>query len=154
MPTARQTPTGRKIDDGFPTKIAFAADPDVSLWEKTVKPPGMDGGDAIETTTMWNSQVRTFASRALITLTESSFQAAYDPKVYDQILALINVETLITVHFSDGTKLDFYGFLRTFEPGDISEGEQPTAQCSITPTNTNPSTGAESLPNYLLAGSA
>lgn len=150
--TARQTPGGTKLDDGFSTKIAFAADPDVSFWEKSVKPPGIDGGDAIDTTTMHNTTWRTFAARALRTLTESSITVAYDPKVYDQIVALINVNGWITVHFPDGSILNFVGFLRSFEPGDNSEGAQPEATISITPTNIL--NGVETAPDYSATGTA
>lgn len=149
--TERQAPSGIKLDDGFSTLIAFAADPDVSLWEKTVKPPGLDGGDPIETSTMHNTALRTFASRSLKTMTDVTFTSAYDPKVYDQLLALINVEGSITLHFSNGDTLDFFGYLRLVDPQEISEGEQPEAQCTIVCTNTDPSTGAETLPNYKTA---
>lgn len=148
MPTARSTPLGTSLDDGYSTKIAFAADPDVSFWEKTVQPPGVDGGDAIETTTMHNTAWRTMAARALKTLTPSSLTAAYDPKVYDQIIALINVEGLITVHFPDGSTLDFYGFLRNFVPQSHEEGSQPECEIEIVPTNVNPATGAEAAPTF------
>lgn len=144
--TARSTPAGIKLDDGYSTKIAFNRDPDVSLWEKTVKPPGIDGGDAIETTTMHNSTWRTMSSRALRTLTESTFTAAYDPKVYDQIVALINAEGSITCHFPDGSTLTFYGYLKTFEVNDHSEGEQPEATCTIVPTNYDPVNRVEAAP--------
>lgn len=144
--TVRQTPAGIKLDDGYSTKIAFAADPDVSFWEKTVQPPGIDGGDAIETTTMHNTTWRTMASRALKTLTEASCTAAYDPNVYNNILSLINVETSVTVHFPDGSTLAFYGFLKTFEVNEHTEGEQPEATITITPTNYDPTNKVEEAP--------
>jgi hypothetical protein len=145
-PTPRVTPGGIKLDDGYSTKITFAADTDVSLWEKTVKPPGIDGGDAIDTTTMHNTTYRTMASRALKTLTESSVKCAYDPDLYNQILALVNNETAITVTFPDGSTLAFWGYLRTFEPDDLTEGSQPEATVNISPTNVNPTTRAEEGP--------
>lgn len=144
--TVRQTPAGIRLTDGFSTKIAFAADPDVSFWEKDVKPPGIDGGDAIQTSTMHNVKWRTMASRALRTLTECTTTVAYDPNVYNNITALINVEGAITVHFPDGSTLDFYGFLQKFEAAALKEGEMPEATVTITPTNTDPTTGAESDP--------
>lgn len=147
--TDRTTPAGTKLDDGFSTKIAFAADPDVSFWEKTVQPPGIDGGDPIDTTTMHNTAWRTMAARALKTLTESSLTVAYDPVVYDQIIALVNVEGAITVHFPNGDTLDFFGFLQTFEPDSNEEGSQPEATITIVPTNVDPSDGAEAAPNYI-----
>ena len=149
--TARIAPVGVKIDDGFSTLIAFAADADVSLWEKTVKPPGIDGGDAIETTTMHNTTWRTMAARALKTLTESGLTCAYDPVVIDQINALINVEGAITVHMPNGDTLDFFGYLKSFEIQDHVEGEQPEAQVVIIPTNVDPSDGSEASPNYKTA---
>lgn len=147
--TARSIPSGLKMDDGYQALIAFAADPDVSFWEKTVKPPGVDGGDAIETTTMHNDTYRTMASRALKTLTEASCTAAWDPKLYDQIIALINVETSITIHFPSGATLAFFGFLKSFDPSELKEGEQPEASITIVCTNVDPSDGTEAGPNYI-----
>lgn len=147
--TSRVAPVGVKLGDGYSTKIAFAADSDVSFWEKTVQPPGHDGGDAVETTTMHNTTVRTFGARNLITMTESSVTAAYDPVVYDQILALVNVEGAITIHFPNGDTLDFFGYLKDFIPQPHAEGAQPEANITIVPTNVDPSDGSEASPNYI-----
>lgn len=141
--TTRQTPSGIKLDDGFPTKIACAADPDFSMWEKSVKPPGLDGGDQIDTTTMFNATYRTFAPRQLKTMTECSGSSAYDPVVYTQGLALINVETSWTVRFADGSTLSFFGFLKSLELNELEEGTQPELTYTIVPTNQDPTTGAE-----------
>lgn len=144
--TARVTPDGIKLDDGYQTLVTFAADPNVRLWEKAVTPPGIDGGDAIETTTMHNTTWRTMAPRALRTLTQHTFTAAYDPAIYTQILSLINVRTTITVTFPDTSTLAFYGFLQLFEPGEMTEGEQPEATVTITPTNYDPAAATEEAP--------
>jgi hypothetical protein len=98
--TARVDPPGIKLDDGHSTTFAFSADANVNLWEKTVTPPGIDGGDEIDTTTMHNNTWRTRAPRQLKTLTEMSCTCAYDPVVYTELLALINVRQSITVHGS------------------------------------------------------
>lgn len=145
-PSARTAPAGIKLDDGFRTLINFAADSDVSLWEKTVKPPGMDGGDEIDTTTMHNVTWRTMSSRQLKTLTECSGSAAYDPAVYTQLVALINVETTVTVHFPDLSTLAFYGFLKSVEFSENTEGEQPELNYSIIPTNYDPVNRVEASP--------
>jgi hypothetical protein len=146
--TARITPTGTRLDDGYQTLVAFAADPDVKIWEKSITPPGLDGLDAIDITTMHNETYRTFAPRALITMTESSFTGAYDASSYNQIVALINVETTITIHFPDGSSIAFYGFLKNFQPNELVEGAQPEATCSFVPTNRDPITHAEEAPVY------
>jgi hypothetical protein len=136
--TARVDPssaTVRKIKDGYQTLITFKADSNIEFWEKTVTPPGYDGGDAIETTTMHNDTYRTFGPRGLITLTETSFTAAWDPICYTSVLAIINSEDEISVWFPDGSSLAFFGYLRTFEPSEFTEGAQPEASCTIQPTN-------------------
>lgn len=134
-PTTRQAPTGIKLKDGHSTKITFENDPDVCFWEKQVTPPGMDGGDAIEQTTMHSIRWREMAPRQLVTLTPMQTTVAYDPDVYNSVLALLNVEDVITVEFPDGSTLAFYGFLRTFSPAALVEGTQPEATIEIVPTN-------------------
>jgi len=144
--TARQTPAGIKLDDGHQTLITFEADPDIELWEKSVTPPGIDGGDGVDTTTMHNTTYRTMSPRSLFTLTPMTTTMAYDPVFYTRALDLINVETTVTITFPDGSTLSFYGFLKSFEPGELAEGAQPTASVSIVPTNQDPTTGEEEAP--------
>ncbi len=143
--TARQTPAGIRLLDGYQTLITFAGDPDISFWEKTVTPPGLDGGDAIPTTTMHNVLWRTMAARALIDLTELTLTAAYDPDLYDEIKAILNINDQITVTFPDGSTLAFWGFLRLFDVQSMEGGSPPEANITIQPTNTDGS-GAEQGP--------
>ena len=150
------TPEGIKLDDGYQTIISFALDPNISLWEKTVQPPGLDGGDAVDTTTMRNTTYRTSYPRALVTMTDMSITAAYDPIMLIRVVGgtvdvdsypgLINKPTTITVEFPDGSKWAFFGFLRSFTPQDHEEGTQPTATVVITPMNQDPSSHTEESP--------
>lgn len=144
--TARSTPSGTKLENGFSTKIAFAADADVSLWEIGVKPPGIDGGDSVGQSTMHNTTWETKSPGALLDLSESTFQAAYDPAVYDQIVALVNVNGWITVHFPDDSTLDFVGYLKTFDPQELTKNGRPVANVTIVPTNHL--SGVETAPDY------
>src|SRR5688572_8154423 len=134
-PTARQTPSGIMLRDGHSSLVTIGADPDCSVWEKTVNPPGVDGGDSIEQTTMHNDDWRTFAPRSLKTLTESTFKASYDPIYFTQLLLLINVRTTITITWREGSTLAFYGYLKAFIPDELAEGTQPEATVTILPTN-------------------
>lgn len=148
MAQTRGTPTGTKLDDGFSSKIALEADLDIDFWEKTVTPPGVDGGDGIDITNMWNTALRTKAARQLYEMTDVSLTVAYDPLVYDQIIAIVNTNTQITVTFPDTSTLTFYGFLKEFQPSELSEGEEPTADIVIVVTNINPNTDAEVAPVF------
>ena len=143
--TSRQTPDGIKLDDGFSTKIACAADPDIAFWEKSVKAPGVDTGEPIDTSTMFNVQWRTFAERALLTLTPCSGKAAYDPVILTQILAIAGKNKEWTITFPEGSTWDFWGILNKFEPDELSEGTFPEASFTVTPTNQDNS-GAEQAP--------
>lgn len=134
-----------RLDDGHQTLISFAADPTVLFYEKTVTPPGIDGGGEVDTTTMLNSAWRTRNPKALKTLTNAATTVAYDPGCYSEVIALCNVNTLITVTFPDGATVAFWGWLNTFTPNEHVEGEQPTAEITIIPSNQNAS-GVETAP--------
>lgn len=137
-PTARLNPSDDAkipLQDGHATFITLEADPSIAFWEKTTQPPGYDGGDAVDTTTMHNTTYRTFAPRQLATLTEISVTAGYDPVLYTDILARINVRDTITITFLDGSTVAFYGYVKSFEPQDNEEGNYPEATLVIQPTN-------------------
>lgn len=134
-PTVRQTPDGIKLKDGYQSLITLSNDPDIALWEKTVQPPGLDGGDPIDQTTMHNVTWRTMAPRALVTMTEHTVVCAYDPVIYTSILAQLNVEQTITITFSDGSTLAFFGFIRLFDFAELEEGTQPEVTVTFTPTS-------------------
>lgn len=141
------TPAGLKMEDGYRTTIEFSENTTVSLWEKEVTPPGVDGGGEIDTTTMRNDEWRTKAAKALKTLTEGTVSAAYDPQVYDQIMAMVNVNQAITVTLPDGSTVVFWGWLNSFKPGALVEGQMPLAEVQIIPSNVD-GDGAEIGPVY------
>lgn len=134
-----------RLDDGFATLVSFSANGAVKLWEKSVTPPGIDGGGANDTTTMRNTAWRTRKPKKLKTLTDMTLTAAYDPDVYNQIMAMVNVNQQITVTFADGQTVTFWGWLNEFSPGESTEGEQPTATVTIIPSNMD-NNGVEQAP--------
>jgi hypothetical protein len=145
--TARGTPAGIKLKEGQGNSIAFSRRPTVSFWEVTIKPSGIDGGDGVEQTTQLNVAWHTMAPRILKTLTPCTVNAAYDPNVYNDILTyLVNQEGSVTIRFTDGSTLDFFGYLQKFEPEDLKEGEQPRASITIVPTNFDPANRVEAAP--------
>lgn len=138
-PTARSTPGGIALRDGFGTLITCALDPDISFWEKETQPFGRDGGDMIDTSTFHNTTYRTKAPRALIDISDCTCTAAYDPAVSDQIDAVVNQETTWTVTHPDGSTEAVYAVLRVWTPQSNTDGGQPEAQITISATNTDPS---------------
>jgi len=134
--TARGTPTGIALREGFRTKITFASNPTISFWEKQTDPPGLDGGPPIDQTTQFNTLYRTRYPRTLIDVTQITINsAAYDPNVYGAITTLINRPDTITVLFGDGSTIAFFGYLQSFKPSPMDEGAQPTCSLTIVPTN-------------------
>lgn len=138
-----------RLDDGFSTIVGFADNPTVLFYEKTLTPPGMAGGGANDTTTMRNLTLRTMAPKKLKSLTEMSVTAAYDTAVFDtgEVWAMINSNQLITITWPDTATLDFWGWLDEFQPGEVSEGSQPTAELKIIPSNQDDN-GDETAPVY------
>ena len=135
------------MSDGYQTLVSFASDTTVLMYEKTVTPPGLDGGGEIDITTMLNAVYRSKSPKSLKTVTEAGFTASYDPAVLSEILALVNVNNLITVTMPTGATWAFWGWLNTFTPGEHTEGEQPIATVQIIPSNVNGS-GVETAPVY------
>lgn len=131
-PQLRNAPTGIHLFDGFTTKIAMQLAPAVDLWEKSVTPNGVDGGDPVDQTTMWNQAWRTQTPRKLKSLMDCTAVCAYDPIVYQTMISIINIIQQLTVYFSDGSTLAYWGWVRKFEPNEHKEGEQPEATVTLT----------------------
>lgn len=145
-PTARVTPTGLMLEDGFKTLFTFARAPSVKLWEISVKPIGFNGGDKIKLSNMHNNRIHTFAPRRLVELTDGSMKVFYDPAVLPTILStLLNEKDVITETYSDGSTYCYHGVLNKFDRDEHQEGEAPTATINIFATGRDTS-GAEQVP--------
>lgn len=144
------------MNDGYQTTITFTSaemDSQANLLtlmeEKEVTPPGVAGGGANDATTMRNMAWRTMAPKVLKTLTESPFVVAWDPELYDEMVAMINDNQLITITFPDTSTLAFWGWIDSFTPNAQVEGSQPTANIVIIPSNQDGNNdNAEIAPDY------
>lgn len=123
------------LQDGFSTTISFSLNTAIKFYEKTVTPVGMDAGGEIDTTTMRNVRFRTRNPKALITASESSTTVAWDPAAYSSVITMLGQNQSITITLPDGSTLQFWGWLDKFVPGEHAEGTQPTATCTIVPSN-------------------
>lgn len=150
--TARLIPSGWKMPDGFKTTVAFAIEPGVWLWEKSVTAPGVDGGEGIDTTTMLNTAWRTKDARQLKTLTDFTMKTGYDPDVYiTMINTLVNRNGGVTVHFPDHSTLDFWGYVSKFIPDALEEGKFPEASTTVVVTNWDAVLHVEAAPVFTAA---
>lgn len=147
-PTVRSAPGGRKLGDGYQSLVTFALDPDFAIWEEEVTPPGIDGGDAVDTTSQHNENWKTKAPGSLVEMTDASVKCNYDPVVYVQALALVNKSTVVTVLFPDGSTLAAYGYLKSAVPGGLSRNNKPEMTLTIVFTNQDPVTCEEEGPVY------
>jgi hypothetical protein len=135
-------PSGRRLDDGHPTTILFSNNPTVALWEKEVTPPGIDGGEPVDTTTMRNVELRTKNPRKLKEITTATFRVAFDEGALLAIMSMINQNQQISVIFPTGRPWTFWGYLKSFKVAANTEGKQPEADCELVPTMQN-ATGLE-----------
>ncbi len=137
------------LTDGFSCTIGFASGSsgvELAVKEKSVTPPGVSAGGAIDSTTMRNSIYRTKVPKKLIDMANSSLEVQYDPACYDEIIAMIGDNQLITITFPDSSTLAFYGWLDEFVPNALVEGEEPTA--GLTLICSNQTDGTETAPVY------
>lgn len=134
-----------RLDDGFSSIIILQRTPTIKLYEKDLTPPGVSMGGAIDSTTMRNTAWRTNAPRSLRTLSPVNLTVAYDPAVYDTIIAEVGKNQPIEVQFPDSTTVEFWGWIEEFTPGALTEGEQPTASLVLQPSNRN-AAGTEIAP--------
>ena len=148
-PSARVAPTGIRLKDGHgPHKalMTIAADTNINIWEIEVGLPGYDNGEAIDITTQWNDDFRTFWTRYLHTLTEFTVVGAFDPILYTEVLAIRGVVTTFTIQFTDLSTLAFYAYVRMMEFDAMVEGTMPRVTLTIKPTNADPTTAEEEAP--------
>src|SRR3990172_12134261 len=108
-----------RLVQGHKTTLTFSADASVLFFPRLITPPGWDGGDAIETTVLAATAYRMFEPRTLKTLTEMTIEATYDPGTYTEMIAMVNVNQLVTLTWPDLSTLAFYGFIRAFTPGAL-----------------------------------
>lgn len=136
------------VMDGQSTTISLGS---ATLQEVSVSPPSITSGGEIDVTTMSNSAWRTKAPKKLHELGEVSFSALYDPAQIGTHLTGVGVNKEVTITFADTTTLVFWGWVDSFSPSEISEGEAPTADVTIIISNQNgagTTGGAETAPVY------
>lgn len=151
MATNPRTPGGRALEKGYQCAILLANIPTVELFERTVQPPGLEGGEKVDISTQHNVTVKTYAPQDLKEVTDSQMVCGYDPACLATLLAQINVPQKITLYFPNGDTWLFDGYLKNFAPNAMSPTAMPEATCTIVATNvdSDSTTGAEIDPSWV-----
>lgn len=145
---ARVTPIDPKLTNGYQALIAFQLDPDFSLWEKEVTPPGIEGGDPIDTMTQHDVEYATQAPRALIKHEGGQFTAGYNPGMLVNGDSMINQPQAITYHFPNTDSITYWGYLRSIKATGMSDGTMPLCTAMIEITNYDPYNCVQAGPVY------
>lgn len=138
------------MPDGYRTRVTFSDFPVVYFWIKKITPPGYEGGEPIDTTTMDNETYMSKYPKSLIDITNSTLTVTYDPAFYSIAEDMVNVPTFITFEFPDDATVTDYGWVQSFKPNEHSIGEQPTAAVVLAFGNEifDPDTFTEYGPSY------
>jgi hypothetical protein len=143
---ARIIPIANRLDVGYQSVLVFHAFAALAIFEKTVQPPGGDGGAPIMTTTMLNLAYETKAPQRLRGYSDGVVVAAYDPKVVAVLDELINLPTSITFGWPDGTAAAFWAYLQKYEFSALEKDKQPDVTLTVTVTNWDPVNCVEAGP--------
>lgn len=107
---------------------------------------GVTGGDAIETTTLCNTEWVTKMAQTLKEVPDIPFTSFYDPTDFDTITALVNVNSECVLTIPSVGTITFFAFLQNWEPQEAGRGEGWQVTGVITVTNVDPSDNSESGP--------
>ena len=151
-PTVRNTPPIAPMKDGHRSMFTFANAATISVWEKGMKPMGMDGGDMIDVNTMHTGTWFQQWPRAIIRTTPLNVRVGYITSQYPIIRQQINVNQAITQWFPSSHWVTFYGVLRLFDPEEMVEGTQPEAQMVLEATHWDPVGNVEHGPAWGTSG--
>lgn len=127
------------LSDGFATLITLTTPASVHFKEKAVTPLGAEGGGENDQTTFRNTALRTALPKKLKKYKPITLTVSYSPEILDDIDSAMNLNQSITLTFSDGSSVVFWGWLDDFSPAEVVEGEQPEAEITIIPSMLNDS---------------
>lgn len=147
--TVRALPLAVRLDCGYQSVICFRSLPGLAIFEKTVQPPGFDGGDAIKTTTMLNEFYESKAPQRLVGHDDGVVVAAYDPHVMSALENLINVPDSITWGYPDGSGEVYWAYLQKVAKSALVKDQQPEMTLTIVVTNWDPVNCVEHGPIFI-----
>lgn len=123
------------FQDGFRTLVSFEFAPNLSFWERRVKPFGFDLGGPIDEATLRSSLYRAKSPKSLITTTDLVMTGAYNANVYSTFVSLLRFIQVITLTFPNAQAMTFDGWCDKFDPQEHVDGESPNATLTVCASN-------------------
>jgi hypothetical protein len=103
---------------------------------KSIQPIGVDGGDPIDVTLLSNTAWVTKQPQTLKEVPDFTFTCQYFPDDLTKAIAQVNQnQALAITAIGAGFSLNFWGYLRTWEPREAGKGEEATATGTVVVTN-------------------
>lgn len=119
----------------------------VTLCLKSIGSIGVDGGDPIDATCLSNTAWMTKQPQTLKEVPDFTFACQYFPDDLTDIIAAVNDNQLLRLTFADSSFLEFWGYLKSYEPKEAGKGEEWQATGTVVVTNMDDS-GVETGPTY------
>jgi hypothetical protein len=103
----------------------------------TITPAPLEGGEAIDTTSLANTQFKTSMPQTLISCGDLTFSGELNADALDDAVDSINKEaTAVVVVGNGGGTFTYYGYLKSVTPGSLTAGEKATMDGVFAVTNT------------------
>jgi len=123
------------LTEGYQTLIAFSQLPNVPFRERTVTPPQLDAAGLIDVTTMRSQILRQKQPKKLLDTSTMSCEIQWDPVVYstvgDVTKRVLGKVGGSQIEFPDGSQISFYGWIASFKPAALKEGEFASATIDV-----------------------
>jgi hypothetical protein len=125
------------LRDGIQTLVFMSGLPRDLYGEIEVTPPGVTGRGPIDMVGLRQVEWATQAPKSIKNLTPVNAKAMYDPAIIPSVWNLLQINQQIQIQFPNGARLVFWGWLEEMNLDPHSEGNRPTLNWVIQPSNLN-----------------
>ena len=121
---------------GHGAKLSVTGVADLTIKQRGIKPPAVDGGGATNLTTLENVKWKTKGEKVLLELGNLTLKVLYDLETYSTIIANCNKNKEMVLTLRSGKSITFWAQINKFDPDELGEDE-PEATIEIIPSCRN-----------------
>jgi hypothetical protein len=125
------------LRDGIKTLVFFTGPARVLFGEIEITVPGVTGRGVIDMVGLRQNVWATQAPKSIKNLTPLTAKVMFDPEMIPGLWAAVQRNQEIVVQFPTGAQLIFWGWLEEVAFDPTSEGNRPTLNITIQPSNLN-----------------